>query len=145
MHVREMTYRECWSTLAAARMGRLACALENQPYIVPISFAVNDKLVYSFSLPGQKVDWMRRNPRLCLEMDDVRQIDQWTSVIAEGRYEELSSASDREGAHALLQQRPMWWQPGAASGTRAGAHAKAEPIFYRIQVERITGLIATPA
>jgi uncharacterized protein len=145
MHVREMTYRECWNTLAAARLVRLACALENQPYIVPISFAVSDEFVYSFAQPGQKIDWMRRNPRVCLEMDDVRQVDQWTSVIAEGRYEELSSAPDREHAHALLQQRPMWWQPGAVSRTRAGSHAKAEPIFYRIRVERIAGLIGTPA
>jgi nitroimidazol reductase NimA-like FMN-containing flavoprotein (pyridoxamine 5'-phosphate oxidase superfamily) len=76
MHVREMTNRECCRTLAAARLGRLACALENQPYVVPISFVVNDELVYSFALPGQKIDWLRRNPRVCLEMDDVRQDDQ---------------------------------------------------------------------
>jgi nitroimidazol reductase NimA-like FMN-containing flavoprotein (pyridoxamine 5'-phosphate oxidase superfamily) len=145
MHVREMTDRECWSTLAAARLGRLACALENQPYIVPISFVVNDELVYSFALPGQKIDWMRRNPRVCLEVDDVRQVDQWTSVVADGRYEELSSPFDREQAHALLQQRPMWWQPGAAARAGATARARPEPIFYRIRVERITGFIGMPA
>jgi hypothetical protein len=145
MQVREMTDRECWSTLAAAHLGRLACALEDQPYIVPVQFVVNDEFVYSFALPGQKLDWMRRNPRVCLETDDVRQVDQWTSVIAEGRYEELSSEYDREHAHALLQQRPMWWQPGAASRTRAGTHTKSEPTYYRIRVERISGLIGTPA
>jgi uncharacterized protein len=144
MHVREMTDRECWSTLAAAHVGRLACALEDRPYVVPISFVVADDLVYSFALPGQKIDWMRRNSRVCLETDDVRQADQWTSVIADGRYEELSSASDREQAHALLQRRPMWWQPGAILRTGADASAKAEPIFYRIQVDRITGFIGTP-
>lgn len=144
MHVREMTVRECWSTLAAARVGRLACALENQPYIVPISFIVSDELVYSFALPGQKIDWMRINPRVCLEMDDVPQPDQWTSVIAEGRYEELSSGPDREQAHELLQRRPMWWQPGAAPRPQTHARAQAEPIFYRIQVERISGFIGSP-
>jgi hypothetical protein len=145
MRVRDMTDRECWSTLAAAHVARLACTLENRPYVVPIAFVVADELVYSFALPGQKIDWMRRNPRVCLEMDDVRQADQWTSVIADGRYEELSSTSGRELAHALLQRRPMWWQPGATSRMAADASSKMEPIFYRIQVDRITGLIGTPA
>lgn len=143
MHIREMTNRECWSTLAAAHLGRLACVLKDQPYVVPISFVVSDKLVYSFALPGQKIAWMRHNPRVCLEVDDVRQADQWTSVVAEGCYEELSGA-DREEAHALLQQRPMWWQPGAASRTEARPGAKSEPIYYRILVERISGFSGTP-
>lgn len=145
MHVREMTKRECWSTLATAHLGRLACALEDQPYVVPISFVVSDELVYSFSLPGQKIDWMRHNPRVCLEVDDVRQADQWVSVVAQGCYEELASAFDRAEAHALLRQRAMWWQPGAALLTEARPRTNSEPIFYRILVERISGLSAAPS
>jgi hypothetical protein len=39
----------------------------------------------------------------------------------------------------------MWWQPGATSRMAADTSSKMEPIFYRIQVDRITGLIGTPA
>jgi hypothetical protein len=38
MIVREMTEAECLTTLARTRLGRLACAHENQPYVVPIYF-----------------------------------------------------------------------------------------------------------
>jgi nitroimidazol reductase NimA-like FMN-containing flavoprotein (pyridoxamine 5'-phosphate oxidase superfamily) len=144
MHVRKMTTRECWSTLSAARLGRLACALEDQPYIVPISFVVDAESVYSFSMPGQKIEWLRSNPRACLQVDDIRSCERWTSVVARGLYEELSTSPAREEAHALLQRSALWWEPGAVPMEAAAAQA-GDPIFYRLQVEELTGRIGTAA
>jgi nitroimidazol reductase NimA-like FMN-containing flavoprotein (pyridoxamine 5'-phosphate oxidase superfamily) len=39
MLVREMSQQECKELLARLGFGRLACAQENRPYIVPIYFA----------------------------------------------------------------------------------------------------------
>jgi hypothetical protein len=59
-----------------------------QPYIVPIYHAYRDHCIYSFSEPGQKIDWMRANPLVCVEADQMRR-EQWTTVVVFGRYEEL--------------------------------------------------------
>ena len=48
---------ECRAALGRVNFGRLACARDNQPYIVPIYFAYDGHHVYGFSTPGQKIDW----------------------------------------------------------------------------------------
>jgi len=39
MVIREMSREECLRVLAGARLARLACAHENQPYVVPVYLA----------------------------------------------------------------------------------------------------------
>ena len=103
MVIREMSREECLRVLAGARLARLACAQENQPYVVPVYLAYHqpssgEACFYGFTTPGQKVAWMRANPLVCVEVDDVAAYDQWVSVIAIGRYEELPETSESDGA-----------------------------------------------
>jgi hypothetical protein len=60
MIVREMTTRENTDVAAAGRMARLACARDGQPYLVSIHYAFADRCLYGFSMPGQKIGWMRQ-------------------------------------------------------------------------------------
>lgn len=127
--------------LARAQLGRLGCARGMQPYIVPIYFAYQDHSLYSFSMPGQKIDWMRANPLVCVEADQMRR-EQWATVVVFGRYEELCDTpefrSERALAFNLLQRRAMWWEPAGAKPVPTGMPA-AIPVFYRIKLEQITG------
>ena len=141
MLIQELTRQESLEVLARTHLGRLACARGMQPYIVPIHFAYQDNWLYSFSVLGQKIDWMRANPLVCVEADQMRR-EEWTTVVVFGRYEELSDTSkfqsERTLAFNLLQQRAMWWEHGGAKKMPAGAPA-AVPVFYRIKIEQITG------
>ena len=38
---------------------------------MPIYFAYHDGYLYSFSTVGRKIEWMRGNPLVCLETDEV--------------------------------------------------------------------------
>jgi nitroimidazol reductase NimA-like FMN-containing flavoprotein (pyridoxamine 5'-phosphate oxidase superfamily) len=147
MLIEDMTVKECWQTLVTAGFGRLACASENQPYVTPIHFVVEDDNVYSFSMPGQKLEWMRRNPRVCLELDSVVSRTAWTSVVAFGRYEELPPDWPSEGQRAqqLLQREAMWWQPGAVPATNHVVSQDSLPVYYRIWVDRLSGRRGVPA
>jgi nitroimidazol reductase NimA-like FMN-containing flavoprotein (pyridoxamine 5'-phosphate oxidase superfamily) len=141
MLIHELTRQECLDVLARTHLGRLACAHGKQPYIVPIYFACQDNSLYSFSVPGQKIDWMRANPLVCVEADQMRR-EHWATVVVFGRYEELFDTpqfrSERTLAFNLLQHRAMWWEPGGAKRVPEGTPATA-PIFYRIKIEQITG------
>lgn len=112
-----------------------------QPYIVPIYHAYQDHWIYSFSEPGQKIDWMRANPLVCVEADHLRR-EQWATVVVFGRYEELSDTpefrDERALAFNLLRRRATWWEPGSSKPMPDGRPA-AIPIFYRIKLEQITG------
>ena len=148
MFIHEMTEFECRQALERAAIGRLACARDNQPYVVPIYFALHGDYLYSFTTLGQKIEWMRVNPRVCLEVDERIGHDRWQSVVVFGHYEELSDLPKYEGTRAraleLLQKHAMWWQPGGVGATHRDAPHSEIPITYRIRIVRMTGHRATP-
>ena len=142
MLIKELTRQESLDVLVGVQLGRLACSQALQPYIVPFHFAYQNNCLYSFSMPGQKIDWMRANPLVCVEADDMRR-EQWTTVVVFGRYLELSDTAEMHTERALalklLQQRAEWWGPGSARITQAGTRPALLPIFYRIDIVQITG------
>jgi uncharacterized protein len=145
MVIQEMTEQECRAMFTAIRVARLACARDNQPYIVPIHVDFDDDYFYSFSTLGMKIDWMRENPLVCLEMDDLTNDGQWMSVVVFGDYEELAHTPDHEGARRvaerLFQTHPMWWQPASVP---LAAHEPRPPVVYRIRMKRVSGRRASP-
>ncbi len=145
MLIQEMTKDQCRTALGQTDFARLACARDNQPYIVPIYFSYDGQHLYGVTTLGQKIEWMRSNPLVCLEVDERASHYQWMSVIVFGRYEELPEAPECEGArtHALevLQKREMWWQTACVA---AEHREQRSPIFYRIHILQITGHRAMP-
>ena len=146
MLIQEMTKQASLDLLATVRLGRLACCQGMQPYIVPIHFAYQNDCLYSFSLPGQKIEWMRANPLVCVEADHITR-EHWSTVVVFGRYAELADTiemrSERARALALLEQRAQWWEPGSARVKQDGTPAALFPVFYRIAIRQITGRRAT--
>jgi nitroimidazol reductase NimA-like FMN-containing flavoprotein (pyridoxamine 5'-phosphate oxidase superfamily) len=117
---------------------------EDQPYVVPISFVHQDGHIYSFSLIGDKIWAMREHPQVCLEVDEILNSRSWWSVIAFGRYEELSEAGRRrdkcDHAWSLLQKaRPNWWEPGGETPPSEIKWAHPPHLFFRVNIEQISG------
>ena len=143
MKIREMSAEESLDFLARSRFGRLGCVRDDQPYIVPISFVLDEGQLYSFATSGQKTEWMRTNPRVCLQVDRVITARRWTSVVVYGRYRELPDTleqrEERERAWALFQQMPDWWEPAYTRPTDRNAGRTLEPIWYAIAIDKITG------
>jgi nitroimidazol reductase NimA-like FMN-containing flavoprotein (pyridoxamine 5'-phosphate oxidase superfamily) len=148
MFIHEMTFNECRTALEKANVGRLACEHDGQPYAVPITFAFDGTYLYGFTTLGQKVEWMRANPLVCLEVDEVISESQWMSMVVFGRYEELPDLPKyehaRTRAQALLQKRAIWWEPAALSQEHRDQTHSLTPIVYRIHIKEITGHRATP-
>lgn len=87
--IKEMNTDDCFDMLRHAKTGILACSHENKPYLVPISFACEERKIYAFSLEGKKIDWMRANPHVCVLVHEHTSRGSWRSVIASGRFEEF--------------------------------------------------------
>src|ERR1039457_3658097 len=145
MVIQEMTEDECGTALGQTDFGRLACARGHQPYIVPIYFSYDGKHLYGFSTIGQKIEWMRSNPLVCLEIDERTSPHQWMSVVVSGHYEELPDTPEfgyeRVQAWEVLQKHAMWWEPAYVVTEHRGQFM---PIFYRIHIKQMTGRRATP-
>src|SRR5262245_41800810 len=136
MVIEEMARQACIDFMHRVRFGRLGCERAGQPYVTPFYFAWHQDALYSFSTVGQKVAWMRANPLGCVEADQVTSPQQWISVIALGRYEELPAESryepQRKLAHGLLNQRPVWWEPGYARTMLGGDERPLDLVYFRI-------------
>ena len=148
MLILELTNKECIEMLTRLRFGRVGCSRDNQPYVVPINFAYHDRHLYSVAALGQKIEWMRANPLVCVEADEIINHDHWMSVVVRGRYEELLDTPEwrveRELAHALLQQRPMWWEPACITEAHHVAAEQLIPMYYRIHIDQVTGRRGRP-
>jgi nitroimidazol reductase NimA-like FMN-containing flavoprotein (pyridoxamine 5'-phosphate oxidase superfamily) len=140
MNIHEMTESECRAMLARRNVARLACARNNQPYIVPIHVDLKGDYLYGFAMLGQKIEWMRENPLVCLETEEFNTDRQWASVVVFGHYEELPNTEEyaglRDVAERLFQSHPMWWEPGAVP---LDAREQRPRIVFRIRIGGMTG------
>jgi nitroimidazol reductase NimA-like FMN-containing flavoprotein (pyridoxamine 5'-phosphate oxidase superfamily) len=148
MLILELTKKECVEMLTRLSFGRLGCSRGNQPYVVPFNFAYHERHLYSFATLGQKIEWMRTNPLVCVEADEIVDHYCWASVVVQGRYEELPDtpewSAERRVAYALLQRRAAWWEPACARETHRVAVEQLIPMYYRIHIDRVTGRRAKP-
>ena len=149
MFIHELNIDECRTALEKTNVGRLSCARDGQPYTVPVNFAFDGgNYLYGFTTLGQKVEWMRANPLVCLEFDEVVSANQWVSIVVFGRYEELPDTPEcqcaRIHAHELLQKCAMWWEPAYISQQHRDQPHSLTPIFYRVHIQKMTGHRATP-
>lgn len=147
MIVKEMSRPECLAVVSSGRLGRLACAQNGRPYVIPIHYALDGNCLYSFSMPGQKIDWMRENPHVCVEVEDFSGKQGWKSVVISGKYQEFPDTSqwhhERIHAWALLEKHMNWWEPGALKPGPQEIATSPRHIFYGIDIEDMTGRMAT--
>jgi len=75
---------EIASVLQRHHVGRLACVVDGEPYLVPITYTYRDGVIYGHTLPGQKLKAMRAAPRVAFEIDEQWETDTWRSVVVRG-------------------------------------------------------------
>jgi nitroimidazol reductase NimA-like FMN-containing flavoprotein (pyridoxamine 5'-phosphate oxidase superfamily) len=137
-----MTEKDVKDLLTATTIGRLACSRDDHPYIVPTSFVYEDNHLYGFSTYGQKIEWMRTNPHVCVEVDKIADQLHWASVVIIGCYRELRELpqfiQERNHARELLASRSLWWEP-AFSFRRLKPSDTLVPLFYAIEIVSMSG------
>jgi nitroimidazol reductase NimA-like FMN-containing flavoprotein (pyridoxamine 5'-phosphate oxidase superfamily) len=143
MRIDELNDSECREILAHAKVARLGCSLNDQPYVVPVGIAYEADFIYAFSTMGQKIKWMRSNPKVCVQVDEIRSQSDWASVIANGEYQELPEPQfedERNHARKLLQQHHHWWLNAVAERRIRLRDEEIKPLFFRVRVSSLTGL-----
>ena len=142
MRIFELTADQCADVLSRTTLGHLACTRGDQPYVVPVHFSFDaaHKCLYGFSGVGQKIEWMRENPKVCVEVEDIADKNRWTTVLVFGRFEEIddspAQAGTRSRMQALLEARHEWWLPATGKLESREPHAA---VVYQISIDRMTG------
>ncbi len=124
---------------------RLGLSQDNMPYIVPVSFGYDGKVLYFHSArDGKKIDILTANSNVCFEFEsgvelisDENKPCSWTfsfqSVVGFGKAEEVVSQEGKvEGLKRVMEQYSdkEWDFPGMSlDGLRV----------WKINIESITG------
>ena len=136
MSISKLGDRDSLAILSEGTLGRLGCIAADWPYVVPVNYFFDGRDIYIHTLPGKKLDALRVNPRVCLQVDDIKDSYNWRSVIAYGTFEEVSNEETRENILTKLYSRMPHMTP-VESKLVEGAKGT---IVFRIKVEEVTGM-----
>lgn len=136
--------KEIKDLLTRVNFGHLGLSQNNTPYVVPIHFAYADSGIYFFTTEGKKTEIIDENPIVCLQIEDIRDRDDWESVIITGTAQLLTDEDDIEKAMKLIkkinpQLVPAWGIRWIDSWVRANIDA-----VYRILPDTKIGRRAIP-
>ncbi len=132
--------------LCESLIGRLGTCLENEPYVVPISFVWHEGSIYFHSsADGRKYRTLVENPRVCLEVDEAEFVPDedpcrlhfdYRSAIAWGRARVVSEDDERLNALRRLCEK---YAPGSGERLSAGKVAGYDNLaVIAIDVDALT-------
>lgn len=123
-------------------IGRIGCHAGGVTYVVPVTYWYDGSGVICHSREGLKIRMMRENPNVCFEVDRMKDMTNWESVIAQGSFVELSP----EDAVRAMQLFSRWLKPRMPSVTADPAHPEnphgspgAKAVAFRIELAEKSG------
>ena len=141
----DLTKAECERILASNRYAHLGCVDGDEAYVVPITYVYDGGFLYGFTHEGKKIELLRKNPKMCVQVERVDGEREWESVICWGLFEEVTDQKSRHGVRMLFAD-----MHGAA--VLAGAEPPVSPlaetlhlpkddeaVVYRMLPHRMTG------
>ncbi len=144
----KLSYEEIEDLLYKQVVGRLGCCEQGFIYVVPISYAYDGNSIYCHTYKGKKVEMMRKNPNVCFQVDEMKDMANWKSVIAWGEFEEVEDEKEKHKALQILLQRALplvssvtthlgeTWPFSAANGSELN---RIPGIVFRISLKEKTG------
>ena len=140
-----LTRVQCEHVLKCELVGRIGCAAADKVYIIPVTYVFHDKFIYAHSKEGLKIRMMRKNPKVCFEVESRESMRDWRSVILWGRYEELKSVSEQKKALKILSDHLLPFllseslRPVGYVDAPRQVERERKPVIYRISIDEITG------
>lgn len=132
--------------LQGHNVGRIGCCNNNMPYVVPVNYVYENKTVYCHSGEGMKIRLMRNNPNICFQVDNIRDIVNWQSVIALGKFEEITELEEKETVLQKLIDKITPYLKGSDSHPSHGITAAdsdigngVELVLYKLVLSEISG------
>jgi len=152
---REITDRaEIDAILSKTRVLRVAFAVDNEAYVVPLSHAYDAEtgvLHFHTAVEGRKIDCIEANPRVCFEVEGPSQVKEgdergcawgllYESVIGYGTIREIVEPEAKEAA--LL--RIMRQQSGRDDTWTFAPKVAAVTRVWGLTIESVTGKRSGP-
>jgi len=133
---RELTGKQCLALLARNQVGRIAFTLHDRVDIEPIGYVQDGDWLFGRTSVGTKLATLLHHPWCAFEIDTVRGMFDWDSVVVKGTFYILDpeeGSPDTYGrAHTLLRELV----PGTFSAHDPTPH---RDILFGIFMHELTG------
>ncbi|MGF7082184.1 pyridoxamine 5'-phosphate oxidase family protein [Mucilaginibacter sp. UYCu711] len=103
--LRELKDTQIEALLKDQVIGRIGCHSAETMYVVPVNYVYDGINIYCHSAKGMKIDMMRANPQVCFEVDEIKEVTNWQSVIAWGKFEEITDMKEKQQVLQRLDER----------------------------------------
>lgn len=139
-HLESLSESDCLQILKSSTFGHLGFHQHGQMVILPFNFAFDDGYIYSHSLPGSKLDAMKKNPEVCLQTESVENMIKWKSVLAWGRFEDCPEEDANRIMRDLIKNMNLTQQQLGRSSLELDFSALLErATVYRIKINKVIG------
>lgn len=143
----KLTDEEIEEVLNNNIIGRIGCNDGEKTYVVPVNYVYDGSCIIGHSIMGLKIEIMRANPRICFEIDEIKNFTNWKSVIVWGNYEELTDEEEKYNAMQLFVNKTLHLKisesaiPPEISEKRVHPRSPGniKPIIYRIAITEKSG------
>ena len=137
--IKNLNTKAARELLNEQRIGHLGCVLENgEPYVVPVNYLFKEDGIYVHSLPGQKLDALRANGKVCLQVEKIEKSCQWQSAIAFGEFQEIKK--NHEKIEILKEFSARFEHLTPVEARIEEQWNLGGLIVFRLNIKRITGM-----
>lgn len=140
-----LTQKQCEHVLRSELVGRIGCHAAGRVYVVPVAFVYYKDHIYAHSKEGLKIRMMRKNAKVCFEVESRESLNSWRTVILWGKYEELKSTPEQREVMRILNDRFVAYKisetvmPAPNVDSPHAVEKARKPVFYRISIDEISG------
>ncbi|WP_373065553.1 pyridoxamine 5'-phosphate oxidase family protein [Gemmatimonas sp.] len=132
----------CEALLATQHVGRLAFTFHDRVDIEPIHYVYADGHIYGRTQYGTKVHVLAHHPWIAFEVDEIKALFEWRSVVVHGRIQfpdpDGSAQNVSQFAHAVEMFRTL-----VPTAFDADDPTPARELAFVIAVQEMTGRAAT--
>lgn len=139
---RNLSADECHVLLESQHVGRLAYAYKQRVDIEPLHFVVDGEWLYLRTAHGTKLAMLEHQPWVALEVDDVRGLFEWQSVVVHGIVEVLD-ATDGNAGVALWQHAVDVFRGAVPQAFAADDPTPARDVMLRVHLSHVSGRAAS--
>jgi len=145
--IENLNKQEILSVLKRNYIGRIGCYFEDTPHIIPITYAfdLESGHIISHTREGFKSKIFRENPIVCLQVEELENLNNWKSIIIYGEFEELYGVTARKALHIFVKNiRPLVntndsQNVAFVSDISHSTHPDNQAKSYRIKPYRMAG------
>jgi uncharacterized protein len=131
LDIDEMTTDEIYELLRKVGHGHMGCSLEGHPYVVPMQYYFEAPDIYIFTTVGMKTHYMDANPEVCLQVEEVNNLEHWRSVTVMGRVERVTERSEIDRIMEIVKaQNPARSPAVNRTWTDAWGRANKTAIYH---------------